>query len=89
MAQTRRSASRHKYSVLLPTYKERDNIAIIIWLIIRSFEQWRAPPTPDLTHVKSPASLHVLRTPLQGDYGDDPPLLHLKQCPQQRDVISC
>ena len=46
MIDTRRSASRHKYSVLLPTYNEADNIAIIIWLIIRSFEQWRAPAHP-------------------------------------------
>ena len=49
MVETRRSAGRHKYSVLLPTYNEADNIAIIIWLIIRSFEQWRAPCTPQNT----------------------------------------
>jgi len=46
MVQTRRTAGRHKYSVLLPTYNERDNIAIIVWLIIRSFEQWQAPLVP-------------------------------------------
>ena len=46
MVETRRSAGRQKYSVLLPTYNEADNIAIIIWLIIRSFEQRRAPRAP-------------------------------------------
>lgn len=31
---------RHRYSVLLPTYNEADNIALIVWLLVRSFEQW-------------------------------------------------
>ncbi len=31
---------RHKYSVLLPTYNEADNIALIVWLLVRSFESW-------------------------------------------------
>ena len=46
MASTRRTLKQHKYSVLLPTYNERDNIGIIIWLIIRSFEQWYAFAAP-------------------------------------------
>jgi dolichol-phosphate mannosyltransferase len=29
-----------KYSVLLPTYNEVENIAIIVWLLIRAFEEW-------------------------------------------------
>lgn len=32
-------ASAHKYSVLLPTYNERDNIGIIVWLLVETFEQ--------------------------------------------------
>ena len=28
----------HKYSVLLPTYNERENIALVVWLLIKSFE---------------------------------------------------
>jgi len=28
------------YSVLLPTYNERENLPICIWLIVRAFEQW-------------------------------------------------
>ena len=28
-----------KYSVLLPTYNERDNIALITWLLVDTFER--------------------------------------------------
>jgi len=28
-----------KYSVLLPTYNERDNIALIVWLLVKMFEE--------------------------------------------------
>jgi len=33
------SANNNKYSVLLPTYNERDNIAIIVWLLVEVFEK--------------------------------------------------
>lgn len=29
----------HKYSVLLPTYNERDNLPIIIWLLTKTFHE--------------------------------------------------
>jgi dolichol-phosphate mannosyltransferase len=29
----------YKYSVLLPTYNERENIPIIIWLLVETFER--------------------------------------------------
>lgn len=32
-------AVKHKYSVLLPTYNERDNLPIIVWLIVKEFER--------------------------------------------------
>lgn len=28
-----------KYSVLLPTYNERENLPLIIWLLVKFFEQ--------------------------------------------------
>lgn len=28
----------HKYSVLLPTYNEHDNISLVVWLLIKAFE---------------------------------------------------
>ena len=36
------SSSTIKYSVLLPTYNERDNIALIVWLLIKTFTEWCA-----------------------------------------------
>ncbi len=29
----------HKYSVLLPTYNERENIALIVFLLVETFEK--------------------------------------------------
>ena len=31
------SSNTHKYSVILPTYKERKNLPIIIWLLAKVF----------------------------------------------------
>lgn len=28
-----------KYSVLLPTYNERENIGLIVWLLVQTFEE--------------------------------------------------
>ena len=30
----------HKYSVILPTYNERKNLPIIIWLLAKTFQEW-------------------------------------------------
>ena len=32
-------ATVHKYSVILPTYNERKNLPVIVWLLARTFEQ--------------------------------------------------
>ncbi|KAG0071974.1 dolichol-P-mannose synthesis [Linnemannia elongata] len=32
-------SGQHKYSVLLPTYNERDNLPIIIWLLTKTFHE--------------------------------------------------
>lgn len=34
-----RSPNTHKYSVILPTYKERKNLPIIVWLIANVFNE--------------------------------------------------
>ncbi|XP_013413924.1 dolichol-phosphate mannosyltransferase subunit 1 [Lingula anatina] len=31
--------SKNKYSVLLPTYNERDNLPLIVWLLVKYFEE--------------------------------------------------
>ncbi|KAG6373115.1 hypothetical protein JVT61DRAFT_6717 [Boletus reticuloceps] len=33
------SANTHKYSVILPTYNERKNLPIIIWLLANVFRE--------------------------------------------------
>ena len=33
------SSNTHKYSVILPTYNERKNLPIIVWLLARMFEE--------------------------------------------------
>jgi hypothetical protein len=40
-------ATKNKYSVILPTYNERRNLPIIVWLIQRTFneEYGQLPPT--------------------------------------------
>jgi dolichol-phosphate mannosyltransferase len=33
------SSARDKYSILLPTYNERENLPLIVWLIVDSFKK--------------------------------------------------
>ncbi|KAH0619159.1 hypothetical protein JD844_018886 [Phrynosoma platyrhinos] len=33
------AASRAKFSVLLPTYNERENLPLIVWLLVKSFQE--------------------------------------------------
>jgi len=33
------SMNTHKYSVILPTYNERKNLPIIIWLLAKTFQE--------------------------------------------------
>ena len=34
-----RTPNTHKYSVILPTYKERKNLPLIVWLIAKVFNE--------------------------------------------------
>lgn len=34
------SITKDKYTIILPTYKERENLPIIIWLISTELEKW-------------------------------------------------
>jgi dolichol-phosphate mannosyltransferase len=34
-----RSPRQDKYSVLLPTYNERENLPLIVWLLVKSFSE--------------------------------------------------
>jgi dolichol-phosphate mannosyltransferase len=33
-------SSNTKYSVLLPTYNEKDNLPLIIWLLMKTADEW-------------------------------------------------
>nr|KAF6422174.1 dolichyl-phosphate mannosyltransferase subunit 1, catalytic [Rousettus aegyptiacus] len=35
----RRAPRQDKYSVLLPTYNERENLPLIVWLLVKSFSE--------------------------------------------------
>lgn len=37
-------SGQHKYSVLLPTYNERENLPVIIWLLTKTFQEKYAFP---------------------------------------------
>ena len=36
---TATATNKHKYSVLLPTYNERQNLPIIVWMLVKVFEE--------------------------------------------------
>lgn len=42
------SADTHKYSVILPTYNERKNLPVIIWLLAKTFKEKYAVSSPFL-----------------------------------------
>eukprot|EP00899_Mesostigma_viride_P021217 jgi/Mesvir1/29097/Mv18403-RA.1 len=60
-----------KYSVLLPTYNERDNVAIMVWLLARSFkecgEDWEVIIIDD----NSPDGTQDVVRELQRVYGEE------------------
>jgi hypothetical protein len=39
------SSNTHKYSVILPTYKERKNLPLIVWLLAKTFSEKCVAPT--------------------------------------------
>ena len=36
---TYKGQRKDKYSVLLPTYEERDNLPLIVWLLVKHFDE--------------------------------------------------
>lgn len=39
MSSSGSSDGKDKYTVLLPTYNERENLPLIIWLLVKHFEK--------------------------------------------------
>ncbi|KIJ45229.1 glycosyltransferase family 2 protein [Sphaerobolus stellatus SS14] len=71
MPQASLNSSNHKYSVILPTYNERKNLPIIIWLLARTFQahglQWEVIIVDDA----SPDGTQEVAKQLQTVYGED------------------
>ncbi|KZS90213.1 glycosyltransferase family 2 protein [Sistotremastrum niveocremeum HHB9708] len=71
MATSQRSSNGHKYSVILPTYNERKNLPVIIWLLARTFTEnnldWEIIVVDDA----SPDGTQDIARQLAGVYGED------------------
>ncbi|TRM57172.1 glycosyltransferase family 2 protein [Schizophyllum amplum] len=65
------SSDTHKYSVILPTYNERKNLPVIIWLLAKTFEEnelaWEVIVVDDA----SPDGTQEVARQLAGVYGED------------------
>ncbi|KAL1662521.1 glycosyltransferase family 2 protein [Schizophyllum commune] len=65
------TADTHKYSVILPTYNERKNLPVMVWLLARVFEEnelaWEIIVVDDA----SPDGTQEVARQLAGVYGED------------------
>jgi len=59
----------NKYSVLLPTYNERENLPLIIWLIVREFEEHKLNFEVIIVDDNSPDGTLEVAKQLQSIYG--------------------
>jgi len=62
---------KNKYSILLPTYNERENLPIIIWLIVKSFTKSGEDFEVIIIDDGSPDGTLDVAKQLQTIYGDD------------------
>jgi len=62
---------KNKYSILLPTYNERENLPIIIWLIVKSFTKSGEDFEVIIIDDGSPDGTLEVAKQLQTIYGDD------------------
>ncbi|GMH33843.1 hypothetical protein BSKO_01677 [Bryopsis sp. KO-2023] len=60
-----------KFSVLLPTYNEKDNIALIVWMLVRTFEKGGHPFEIIIVDDNSPDGTQGVVKKLQESYGED------------------
>ncbi|KAJ1801390.1 dolichol-P-mannose synthesis [Coemansia sp. RSA 2399] len=65
------SSSHNKYSVLLPTYNERDNLPIITWLITKTFEENNLDYEIIIIDDASPDGTLEVAKQLQNVYGEN------------------
>ncbi|KAG0251924.1 dolichol-P-mannose synthesis [Mortierella polycephala] len=65
----------HKYSVLLPTYNERENLPVIIWLLTKTFKEHNINYEIIIIDDNSPDGTLEIAKQLQNLYGEDRILL--------------
>ncbi|TMW64478.1 hypothetical protein Poli38472_011358 [Pythium oligandrum] len=72
-------ATKHKYSVLLPTYNERENLPLIVWLLDKSFSENSLEYEIVIVEDSSPDGTLQVAQELQKIYGKD----HIVILPRQ------
>ncbi|KAJ2249857.1 dolichol-P-mannose synthesis, partial [Coemansia sp. RSA 455] len=65
------SSNHNKYSVLLPTYNERDNLPIIIWLLAKTFKEHNLDYEIIIIDDASPDGTLEVAKQLQRVYGEN------------------
>ena len=67
-----------KYSVLMPTYNERENLPLIIWLLIKEAQASKLNMEIVIVDDNSPDGTQDVVKELQKIYGEDKILLHAR-----------
>ncbi|TFY71224.1 hypothetical protein EVG20_g1784 [Dentipellis fragilis] len=65
------TSNTHKYSVILPTYNERKNLPIIIWLLAKTFQENRLAWEVIVVDDNSPDGTQEVALQLGRVYGED------------------
>jgi dolichol-phosphate mannosyltransferase len=67
-----------KYSVLLPTYNEKDNLPLIIWLLMKTAQEHKINMEVIIVDDNSPDGTQNVVKELQRIYGEDKIKLHAR-----------
>jgi dolichol-phosphate mannosyltransferase len=63
--------TQNKYTVILPTYNERENLPIIIWLLAKTFKEHAIDWEIIIVDDNSPDGTQNVAKELQSIYGED------------------
>ncbi|EDL96367.1 rCG32280, isoform CRA_c [Rattus norvegicus] len=74
-----RSSRQDKYSVLLPTYNERENLPLIVWLLVKSFSESAINYEIIIIDDGSPDGTREVAEQLEKIYGPDRILLRPRE----------
>uniref|UniRef100_G1NSA7 Dolichol-phosphate mannosyltransferase subunit 1 n=1 Tax=Myotis lucifugus TaxID=59463 RepID=G1NSA7_MYOLU len=74
-----RAPGRDKYSVLLPTYNERENLPLIVWLLVKSFSESGINYEIIIIDDGSPDGTREVAEQLEKIYGSDKILLRPRE----------